>query len=79
MIKVGDTVKVIGKTVVFDADNGREIEIELVPIGTICTVTDFVEEHSDYHVVPKDSFIEHGYWYYADALEKGHMEWIRDE
>ena len=75
MIKVGDTVKVIGKTV-----SGIE-ETECIKIGTICEVVS-VYYDSDIGlivgIIPKYSKgLE--YWYLEKDVEKGHLEWVKDE
>lgn len=73
-ITIGDTVKVIGKTVV----GGHEEE--LIPIGTICRVVDL--ENNYVGVIPEYDMPYHGYgefYYLPDDLEKGHMEWIKDK
>ena len=78
MLNLGDTVKVIGKTTTFD-ENGDEVLKELIPIGTICTVT-AIEELSGkeyYEVTPLTA--EDGFLYDVNDLEKGHTEWIKDE
>lgn len=77
MIKVGDTVKVIASTNDASYCDGRKIEY--IPIGTICKVveTDIDEEGTQSCAV--DSGNGYEWWYKADELEKGHMEWIKDE
>lgn len=75
-IKIGDTVKIIGTTV---TPNG---EAEPIPIGTICTVIDSFINKSDKKeivcVLPTDIAYSTPYAYYADAVEKGHLEWVKD-
>ena len=75
MIKVRDTVKVIGKTV-----SGIE-EKECIKIGTICDVVATYDDPDVGRIVgiiPKDS---KGceYWYLEKDVEKGHIEWVKDE
>lgn len=73
MLKVGDTVKVIAPTI-----NAIGIEKEYIPIGTICTVTD-IRQFSDgvgYALDAGDGVL---FWYLENELEKGHIEWIKDE
>lgn len=77
MIKVGDTVKVIAATEDASYCDGRKTEY--IPIGTICTVisTDLDWNcKSVYAVDPGNGF---AFWYKEDELEKGHMEWVKDE
>lgn len=82
MINVGDTVKVIGKTL-----DGSGEEVELIPIGTICRVEDVDDDENGrfVEIIPinrnaKDGYISHwGYWYLEKDLEKGHMEWVKDK
>ena len=72
MINIGDTVKVIGKTL----DGTGEMS-ELIPIGTICKVSDISDDENGrfIEVVPVDKFkLLWGYWYKEDELEKGHLE-----
>jgi len=77
MLKIGDTVKVIGKTL-----NGNNEESELIPIGTICRVAD--TNYDDkvgnmVELIPSNKFIGyHGYWYLECDVEKGHLEWVMD-
>ena len=79
MLKVGDTVKVIDKT--HYSDGSKK---ELISIGTICTVKelDYEEDGTpDYGLLPIDDSRDDGtYFYYLEnELEKGHLEWIKDE
>ena len=80
MINVGDTVKVIDKADISD-DVGRR---ELYPIGTICKVIEINEncDSADYRVVKLEDSLyageNSGWWYKADELEIGHLEWIKD-
>lgn len=78
MLNLGDTVKVIGKTTTFD-ENGDEVLKELIPIGTICTITivDGYANETLYEVTPLGD--DYGFMYDANSLEKGHTEWIKDE
>ena len=74
-IKIGDIVKVIAATK--DVSNPDKKK-EYIPIGTICTVIN-IETFSnvvEYALNPGDGFV---FWYLEDELEKGHMEWIKDE
>ena len=77
MINVGDTVKVIDK---FHYDDGTAEEH--IPIGTICTVIDMYKEidgiYSFFFVRPRDKNTR-SFWYSENELEKGHMEWIKEE
>lgn len=78
MLKVGDTVKVIGKTL----DGGGE-EKELIPIGTICRVVGYYNDNKSGLTVgikpEENSIYDVKYWYLAKDVEKGHMEWIKDK
>lgn len=70
MLKVGDTVKVISKTMC----NGEEKEF--IPIGTICKVTEICkEDHNSpyYGITPKDGYT---FYYLESELEKGNLVWI---
>ena len=75
MISVGDMVKVIGKT----ACGGCE-EVECTPIGTICRVTNIEDGENEkiIGVKPINDY-PYEYWYLEKDLEKGHMEWIKEE
>lgn len=77
MIKVGDTVKVIAAT--NDASYCDRRKKEYIPTGTICTVVDTGTNFDGLQVCfvnPEDGC---GYWYKENELEKGHLEWVRDE
>lgn len=79
MIKVGDTVKVIGKTVC-----GIK-EKECIKIGTVCKVVRrnvLTNGYEVFGIVPERELPYDGWgeiWYSEKDLEKGHMEWVRDE
>lgn len=78
MLKVGDTVKVIDTCHYSD---GREEEY--IPIGTICTVEE-VNHGEDgivyYGILPDDeNDIGVYFCYLENELEKGHLEWVKDE
>lgn len=78
MLKVGDTVKVIGKT--FD---GYGKENEYIPIGSICRITDITNDEKEgllVEITPEKEYTysDYGYWYLACNVEKGHMEWVKD-
>lgn len=78
MIKVGDTVKVVGTT-----DIGR-IEKELIKINTICKVVGVENNEKNgliVGIIPKRELPYNGYgefWYLEKDVEKGHMEWVRE-
>lgn len=78
MIKVGDTVKVIGKT---SCGGG---EIECIKIGTICKVVGTENDETEgliVGVIPEKEIPYKGYgeyWYLEKDVEKGHMEWVKD-
>ena len=79
MLKIGDTVKVISKTHYSDG-----VEEEHIPIGTVCTVKeiDYDEENGMpyYSLLPlKETDRKLYFCYLEDELEKGHMEWVKDE
>lgn len=78
MIEVGDTVKVISTTDFFGE------QIELISIGTICKVieidVDDDENEIGIMVKPLDYYGNKiAFWYLQNEVEKGHMEWVRDE
>ena len=79
MIKIGDTVKVIGKTIC-----GNNEEVELIPIGTICLVVGTQPDNKKGNivgVVPENNPMKNGfgeYWYLEKDVEKGHMVWVKD-
>ena len=74
--KVGDTVKVIAATEDAGYCDGRKIEY--IPIGTICTVVETDIEADGSQSCAVDCGDGYAYWYKANELEKGHMEWIKD-
>ena len=79
MLKVGDTVKVKDTTM----HQGERKEF--IPIGTICRVvgtTYYESEGNAVGIVPESSLPYDGYgeyWYLECEVEKGHMEWVKDE
>lgn len=78
MLKIGDTVKVIGKTI-----DGDGVEKELIPIGTVCRVIGYYNDDKNGLTVgirPEGKPSYYGeYWYLECDVEKGHMEWVKDE
>ena len=78
MISVGDTVKVTGKTTALDEDGDDGLK-ELIQIGTICTVTAIEEFRGKEYYEVTSSVAEDGFLYDANDLEKGHLEWVKDE
>lgn len=69
MLHVGDTVKVLSTTM----HDGEPIE--LIKIGTICNV---VETDGDWiQIIESNTFNDMGFWYKADEVEKGHLEWVK--
>lgn len=78
MLKIGDTVKVIGTT-----DCGG-FEKECIKIGTICRVVGtYMDSKSGVIVgiIPEKEAPYKGvgeYWYLEKDVEKGHMEWVKD-
>lgn len=79
MIKVGDTVKVIGTT------SCGGFEKECIKIGTICKVVGTENDEREgliVGIVPKKELPYNGYgefWYLEKDVEKGHMEWIKED
>lgn len=77
MLKIGDTVKVIDK---FHYEDGTTSE--LIKIGTICTVKDVFRENDgscSVEIEPQNEIYPYPFWYEENELEKGHLEWIKDE
>ena len=78
MIKVGDTVKVIGTTMCVD------VEEECIKIGTICKVVETEDDKKGgliVAIIPERELPYEGYgeyWYFEKDVEKGHMEWVKD-
>lgn len=78
MIKVGDTVKVIGTTVA-----GLDENKECIKIGTICRVVGTeIDEKAGLIVgiIPEGRLPYNGYseyWYLEKDVEKGHMIWVK--
>ena len=75
MLKIGDLVKVK------DATMYQGEKKEFIPIGTICQVVGICEENV-IGIVPENSLPYNGsgeYWYLESELEKGHMEWVKEE
>lgn len=73
MLKVGDTVKVIG-----EATTGHN----LIRYGTICTVLTVNKELDGkyYYGIGDNGFHSksvNGY-YLENELEKGHLEWVKE-
>lgn len=72
MLKIGDTVKVISKTMC------NEKETELIPIGTICTVTEVCNDSYTYYgIMPKDR--DYTFYYLESEIEKGELVWIPEK
>lgn len=81
-IKVGDTVKVIKPTTCTVNDKPEEF----IPIGTICKVIKVeYDKELDEIFVTLNTLNEEGiyrdleYVYCRDEVEKGRLEWIKDE
>lgn len=68
ILKVGDLVKVKGKTF------SGGIEKELLPIGTICEVVSVCGNCIE--IKPAEYLLNVGYWYDSDVLEKGNLVWM---
>lgn len=79
MLKVGDTVKVVAKTKdVYNADTPTE----LIPIGSICKITDVSSIRKSINGkrrTIKCYELDGCYYYLEEELEKGSLEWVRDE
>lgn len=77
MLKIGDTVKVISATEDFENSQRKQ---EYIPIGTICEVTGILYEidGSPFYEIRSTSTGD-VFYYLEEELEKGHMEWIKDE
>lgn len=75
MLKIGDMVKVIGKT------NCGTQDMELIPIGTVCRVsaTEYDDRVGKNTVEIESLDGRYAYWYFECDVEKGHLEWIKDE
>lgn len=85
MLKIDDTVKVKMGTM----HQGERKEF--FPIGTICRVIDTEyseEEGNTVELVPERELsckkevsydAMTGYWYLESEVEKGHLEWVKDE
>lgn len=79
MIKIGDTVKVIGIT-----DCGG-FEKECIKIGTICKVVGTVNDEKSgllVGIIPERELPFKGYgeyWYLEKDVEKGRMKWVEDQ
>lgn len=75
MLEVGDSVKVISKA---KYNSGREVEH--IPIGTICKVIDVQIFNGEicYNIRPINIRIR-DYWYSENELEKGHLEWVKED
>ncbi len=76
LLRVGDTVKVIGTTVCGNTENA-----ECIPIGTICKVEEIArKDNKDYYGISRASDDRSVcFWYTRDALERGHMMWVSEE
>lgn len=74
MIEVGDTVKVIGTTTGMESP-----AVELIPIGTVCTVKLVQDSAIGKVVLIRAESGTRPYWYPVSSVEKGHLEWVKDE
>lgn len=72
-IKVGDTVRVVGKTI-----GGSGQAEELIEIGTVCEVVSVIEE--DVELIPKAKMCiwNAGFFYPTSSVEKGREIWLSD-
>ena len=81
MPNIEDTVKVIAATEDALYCDGRKREY--IPIGTVCTVKEVNYDYDGspyYGLLPVHQIDDGRYWYYLEnEIEKGHMEWIKDE
>ncbi len=78
MLKVGDTVKVKKETMHYGE------RIAFIPIGTICRVVEikyYENKEKMIGIIPEgDLAYDYGaYWYLECEVEKGHLEWVKDE
>lgn len=74
MLKVGDTVKVISKTMM----EGEEREF--IPIGTICKVEEVIMDCGFYSYGIRPEGCIYGPFYYLESeLEKGNLVWIPEK
>lgn len=73
-IKVGDTVRVVGKAVC-----GTGQKEELIEIGTICEVISVIEE--DVELIPKAKMCvwNAGFFYPISSVERGREVWLSDK
>lgn len=78
MLKIGDTVKVIDRTLC------GGIKTEVIPIGTVCVIVEIDhEDHGQayYGLIEgtKIQKIPDDPWYYLEEeLERGRLVWIKD-
>ena len=74
MLKVGDTVKVIGATIC------GGFEEECIPIDTICKVDEIRADRSGLtlKIRPVDCTYGEGFWYSEKDVMKGRMLWVTD-
>ena len=78
MIKLGDTIKIIGTTLCGDEEK------ECIPIGTVCEVVGIENREKEgliLGVIPQKELPYSGYgeyWYLARDIEKGRMEWVKE-
>lgn len=78
MLKVGDIVKVKSKV-----NYCGEMK-EYIPIGTICKVVEMesVPNGCVFRIIPLDQLPVtpyDGFWYLETEVEKGHLEWVKDD
>ena len=75
MIKIGDTIKVISKTLYDDKPK------ELIPIGTICNVISiepYNKNNNIIGIIPINSELTiEPYYYLSNELEKGELVWVK--
>ena len=75
MLKVGDTVKVIGTTVTHVSPCD-----EVIPIVTICIVKEIQETSAGTIALIEDQATHRtSFWYSVDVLEKGQMVWVSEK
>ena len=72
MLNIGDTVKIISKTLGIDGE-----EHEYLPIGSIGRLKEICceDDGSHYYAIEVNG---NTFYYLRDEIEKGHMEWVKD-
>ena len=80
MLKVGDSVKIIDGTI-YEGEKR-----EFIPIGTICRIIGIIQINGEINalgLVPEEKLHYYNgtgeYYYLENEVEKGHLEWVKDE